>query len=89
MTPEVRDVVLRLDGLPGASLSLADGAGEALDSVKLSLEPDKVLPVRLYVRVGHDDLPAGSTTFSIVVDDPSSGIDRSVETSFEIPEKSK
>jgi cytochrome c oxidase accessory protein FixG len=89
MTPEPRDVVLRLEGLPGSSLALAEGGAEAADRLSFTLEPDKVLPVRLYVRVAPEALPPGKTTFDIVVADEAAGITRSVETTFDVPEKRK
>ncbi len=88
MTPEPREVVLRLDGLPGASLSVAEGA-DNVDSLALTLEPDKVLPVRLYVRVSPDDLPAAQAPLIIVIEDQSAGLTRSVTSTFEVPEPRK
>jgi len=90
MTPAPREVVIRLDRLPGSSLSLAEGgAAEAADSLRFTLEPDKVLPVRLYVRVAADALPASKVPFDIVVADEAASITRSVETTFEVPEQRK
>ncbi|WP_055046680.1 cytochrome c oxidase accessory protein CcoG [Devosia sp. A16] len=87
MTPEPREVRLRLDRLPGGSLSLADSGTATSGSLDLTLAPDKVLPLRLYVRVAPEALPAGKTTFDIVVADEKAGISRSVETTFEVPEQ--
>jgi cytochrome c oxidase accessory protein FixG len=51
MTPQPRDVELRIEGLPGAHLSLAESDGEVIGAIPLTLAPDKVAPLRLYVRV--------------------------------------
>lgn len=87
MTPEPREVVLRLEGLPGSTLALAEGGAEAAESLSFTLEPDKVLPVRLYVRVAPEALPAGKAAFDIVVVDEAAGLTRRVETTFDVPEK--
>lgn len=88
MTPQPREVTLRIEGLAGSAISLVDDTGEATQSVSLALDPDKVLPIRLYVRVGPEALPETTAQFSIVVEDPEAAIRSSVETSFEVPEKS-
>ncbi|MBN9315233.1 MAG: cytochrome c oxidase accessory protein CcoG [Devosia sp.] len=87
MTPQPRQVVLRLEGLPGATLSFADGGSETAGPIPVTLEPDKVLPLRLYIRVGHEALPSSPVPFRIVVEDPATGLDRSVESTFEVPEQ--
>ena len=88
MTPVERNVVMRVEGLPGSSLSLADVDRDA-QTIALKLEPDRVLPVRLYVRVAPDAVPAKQAKFRVVVEDPTAGIDSSVETTFEVPEPRK
>lgn len=88
MTPVERNVVMRIEGLPGSSLSLADVDRDA-QTIALKLEPDRVLPVRLYVRVAPDAVPARQAKFRVVVEDPTAGIDSSVETTFEVPEPRK
>ncbi|HEY0854693.1 MAG TPA: cytochrome c oxidase accessory protein CcoG, partial [Devosia sp.] len=54
MTPSPRSVELRLEGLPGGEISLADDGTQTMQSVPLELAPDRVLPLRLYVRVGPE-----------------------------------
>jgi cytochrome c oxidase accessory protein FixG len=87
MTPQPRDVKLSVDGLPGSSIALSDGA-EA-QSLQLALEPDKVLPLRFYVRVAPDALPASQSKFSIVVVSDDGAIRSATETTFEVPEEKK
>ena len=84
MTPEPREVQLSLEGLPGAELSLADN-GEPAQVLDLELAPDKVLPLRLYVRVGPEALPAVSTRFRIVVAGEGGERRSTAETTFEVP----
>ena len=89
MTPEMREVVLSVEGLPGSSLSEAEGRADLAQDLTLSLQPDKVLPLRLYVRVAPEALPSAQTGFRIVVEDKVAGIRRSVESTFEVPEKAR
>jgi cytochrome c oxidase accessory protein FixG len=86
MTPQPREVTLRIEGLAGSALSVADEAVDATQSVSLTLDPDKVLPIRLYVRVGPDALAEEPTRFRIIVEDSAASIRTSAETTFEVPE---
>jgi cytochrome c oxidase accessory protein FixG len=84
MMPEPRDVTLRLEGLEGASMSLADGSEEA-EVLDLELTPDRVLPLRLYVRVGPNDLPAEQQRFDIIVESADGAIRTASGANFEVP----
>ena len=84
MTPEPRDVTLRLDGLEGAQIALADASDES-QVLDLELGPDRVLPLRLYVRVGPDDLPASQQRFDIIVESRDGAIRAAAGANFEVP----
>ncbi len=86
MTPEPRTVTLHLDGLPGGTLSLADSKGASETDLLLELEPDKVLPLRLYVHADPATLSARQTGFTMIVDS-TDGIRASTRANFEAPEK--
>jgi len=86
MTPAPREVELQLDGLPGAEISLADDGTQTMQTVPLTLEPDRVFPLRLYVRLGPDARPATSQTFRIVVTSEDGRVTSATETTFEVPE---
>src|SRR5690606_914385 len=66
MTPEPRTVVLALDGLPGGTMTMAGSSDEPTDSLTLELDPDKVLPLRLYVRTDPALLESPHESFTIV-----------------------
>jgi polyferredoxin len=89
MTPAPRTVTLRIEGLAGATLSLADNAAETMQTVRLDLEPDKVLPLRLYVRVPRDALPPQQQKFDIVVTTEDGKASSTTETTFESAERAK
>ena len=86
MTPAPRTVEMRLEGLPGAALSLADDGGTTSQVLNLSLEPDKVLPLRLYVRVNAEARPDAKQKFFIVVETLDGKTRSATETTFEVPE---
>lgn len=88
MTPQPRVVEVWTDGLPGATLSLADSKGESSERLSFELEADKVLPVRLYVHADPAGLDGGPTRFQIRVKD-ADGVTASADTTFETPESRK
>lgn len=87
MTPAPRTVELRLEGLAGAQMSLADDGTATMQTVTLALEPDRVMPLRLYVRIGPDARPDAQRKFGIVVTTEDGTVTTSTETTFEVPEK--
>ena len=87
MTPTPRSVELRLEGLPGAEISLADDGTHTMQSVPLELAPDRVLPVRLYVRMAPEARPTTKQKFRIVVSTEDGSVTTATETTFEVPEK--
>ena len=88
MTPEPRTVTLHLDGLPGGTISLADSRGATEQSIELELEPDKVLPLRLYVHAQPADLHDLPAHFRILVDS-NDGLHVVTDANFEAPGKSR
>jgi cytochrome c oxidase accessory protein FixG len=89
MTPAPRDVILSLDGLTGGVLSLAEGGNDAREQLELALEPDRVMPLRIYIRTPPENRPAAKTRFNIVVQTPDGAIRSITETTFEVPESTR
>jgi cytochrome c oxidase accessory protein FixG len=85
MTPQPRTMKLTLSGLPGGAMSLADSRGVAESELLLEVEPDKALPLRLYVRANPDDLAQGSTRFELVLESED-GVRVATPANFETPE---
>jgi cytochrome c oxidase accessory protein FixG len=85
MTPEHRTIVLSLEGLPGGSMRLASHSDEPVQSITLVVEPDKVLPVRLYVQADPGGLTSVPQTFNLIADDTGSDERSIVTTKFEAP----
>ncbi|TDQ61716.1 cytochrome c oxidase accessory protein FixG [Maritalea mobilis] len=85
MTPEPRTVRLSLEGLPGGEMTLASSVDEPQSSIVLDVEPDRVLPVRVYVRAMPQQLNENPVRFDFVVTDLF-GEESSRETvKFEMP----
>ena len=86
MTPTPRTVTVSIEGLPGATLTVADRPGTTPTAVDLALEPDKVLALRAYVQVAPGALPLAQTQFTIVVASTDGAIHSRAVTTFEVPE---
>ena len=87
MTPQPREVTLSIDGLPGATMTLAGSEAEPAAQLTIELEPDKVLPLRLYVRVDPQTLPSPHVTFRMVAVSTDGSVRAQTEAKFEAPEK--
>ncbi|MEQ1770882.1 MAG: cytochrome c oxidase accessory protein CcoG [Devosia sp.] len=85
MTPEPRQVTLAVDGLPGATLSIAEQGNLTPQTVQLSLEPDRVLSVRAFVQVARDAVPDTPVRFVIGVASDDGRYRVQTESNFEIP----
>ncbi len=66
MTNAPRAVSFSIEGLPGATVTSPNLADEATDRIDLMVEPDLVLPLRVYVRAPEGPLD-GQSDFSMVV----------------------
>jgi cytochrome c oxidase accessory protein FixG len=89
MTPAPRTVELSLEGLPGGAISLADDGEVTQQTLTLELEPDEVLPFRLYVRTAPTARPVAQRKFNIVVETLDGRARSTTETTFEVPEARK
>ncbi len=87
MTPEPRTITLRLEGLPGATMTTASGGPEGVAAMSLELEPDKVLPLRLYVRADPTMLPSPHMDFRMIVETLDGTVTATTGAKFEAPEQ--
>ena len=86
MTPIPRTVELSIEGLPGAVMSLAGNGEVAQDSLILDIEPDRVLPVRLYIRANPKQLAEGRNGFIMNIKNIAADEGASANVFFETPE---
>ncbi|QQR36196.1 cytochrome c oxidase accessory protein CcoG [Devosia oryziradicis] len=86
MTQQPQELVLSIEGLDGATLagpSLTDAAARQL---RVTVEPDLVLPLRLYVRSTARNLPSQSD-FTMVVTSQDGAMSASTPVRFEAPDQ--
>jgi cytochrome c oxidase accessory protein FixG len=88
MTPAPRQVRLTLEGINGARMALAEQPDEAT-SLDLGLEPDAVMPLRVYVEVDSAALKGTRTPLTMTVTSVDGTIRASASTQFEAPEPSQ
>ena len=87
MTPEPRTVVLTLDGLPGGMMTIAGSSEAPAESLTIDLDPDKVLPLRLYIRTDPALLESPHESFTIVAQSTDGAVRAATGAKFEAPEK--
>ncbi|WEK06666.1 MAG: cytochrome c oxidase accessory protein CcoG [Candidatus Devosia phytovorans] len=86
MTNESHDLVLSIEGLDGATLSGPGLADQGKTQLEVSVEPDLVLPLRVYVRSTARDLPE-QTDFTMVITSADHAMSAEAGVRFEAPEK--
>jgi len=86
MTPIYREVELSIEGLPTALMSLGGSGAKATSTLNLTLEPDRVLPIRLYIKVDPEQLNAGRSDFVLNVRNIEKDETASADVIFETPE---
>jgi cytochrome c oxidase accessory protein FixG len=69
MTPEPRTIQLSIENLPSGQMTLASSANDPQQQIVLDVEPDRVLPLRVYVRADPQELSEQPTRFYFVVRD--------------------
>lgn len=85
MTVEPQDLVITVEGLTDATITSPGLAEEGVDSLRVEVEPDLVLPLRLYVRSGDTKL-AGQSDYRMVVTTEDGERSASTVVRFEAPE---
>lgn len=89
MIPERRTVILSMEGLPGANMSVA-GIDQPEDrSFAVSLEPDRLTALRIFVRLPRDSVEEGNASFRFIVEDRASYETDDYVAAFNVPERSR
>ena len=86
MTTQPRDLVLTLEGLPGATMTGPGLATEGTRELRVSVEPDIVLPLRVYVRSPAEGLTP-QTDFNMIVTSEDGAATAAAAVRFEAPEE--
>lgn len=85
MTQQPHDLVLSVEGLEGATLAGPGLSDQGAAQLHISVEPDLVLPLRLYVRSPQQNLPTQSD-FTMVITSADGAMSVSADVHFEAPE---
>ncbi len=86
---ERRPAIVRLEGFDGARLSAADIATGSDNTLAITLEPDQVTDLRVYVEAEPKVQPTGVQRFEVVVETSDGKLSTRAETTFQGPETGK
>jgi hypothetical protein len=67
-------------------MTLAGSQAAPAETLTVELEPDKVLPLRLYIRADPRDLPSPHMTFRVIARSADGAVSAATEAKFESPE---
>jgi cytochrome c oxidase accessory protein FixG len=88
MTNAPREVTFMIEGLDGATITSPNLADQATDQISLLVEPDLVLPLRIYVRAPVGQAPGKTDYLMIARADDGEAI-ATQQVRFEAPETGK
>ncbi|GAA2855618.1 cytochrome c oxidase accessory protein FixG [Aminobacter niigataensis] len=88
MVPEPRTIVLRMEGLPEAMMTVVGMDLPEGRSVTVEAEPDRLKTIRVYVRLPRESLAEGQS-FKFIVEDKASSEADSYVANFNVPEAGK
>ena len=85
MTTQPQDMVFSISGLPGATVTTSGADGTASDEIHLEVEPDLVLPLRVYVKAPPTQA-TGQIDFTMTVTNADGTVSASTPVRFETPQ---
>ncbi|MBN9072861.1 MAG: cytochrome c oxidase accessory protein CcoG [Rhizobiales bacterium] len=89
MIPEPRTILVELDGLDGAGMTLVGREEPEARSFAVEVEPDRLKTLKIYVRQPAEKVSGTAQSFRFVVQDKSSFESDTYTATFEAPEKSR
>ena len=89
MIPEPRTIVVTLQGLEGAEMTMVGLDQPEGRSFAVEVEPDRLRTLKVYVRQPADLVVGQSQTFNFVVEDKSSFESDTYTATFEAPGKTR
>ena len=84
MTTQPQDLVFSIEGLPDATITAPGTADTPTTSLNLAVEPDLVLPLRVYVRAPALE-QSGQLDFTMTISNADGTISASTPVRFETP----
>ncbi|GAA4124524.1 cytochrome c oxidase accessory protein CcoG [Aminobacter aganoensis] len=88
MVPEPRTIVLSMEGLPEAMMSVVGMDQPESRSVTVEAEPDRLKTIKVYVRLPRENLAEGQS-FTFVVEDKASAESDTYVAKFNVPEAAR
>jgi cytochrome c oxidase accessory protein FixG len=89
MVAEPRTISIEVEGLPRATIAIAEIDGVSGSSADVPVEPDKLRALHVFVTVPPEFLKPGQTAFRIVAKDRQSFETDTYQAVFEVPETMK
>jgi cytochrome c oxidase accessory protein FixG len=89
MVPEPRTITLAIEGLPGAEMTIPALAGIHGRSAEISVEPDKLRALHVFVTIAPHMLKNGQAHFKFTAHDRQSFEHDVYDATFEVPEGMK
>jgi cytochrome c oxidase accessory protein FixG len=89
MLPEPRYFRIAVEGLEGATMTMAGSDLEDSTTFDLPVDPDTLRQMKIYVRADPSNLADARTSFRFVVSDLGGSETSTYEANFEIPRKGK
>ena len=89
MIPEPRTIIVTLQGLPGAEMSVVGHDQPEDRSFAVQVEPDRLKTLKIYVRQPREFVEGPSQSFGFVVEDKSSYETDRYTATFRAPETSQ
>lgn len=87
MIPQPRSVTLRMEGLPGATMSISGMDHDDGVSATVELDPDRLKMLRVYVRQEREHVGQTPSRFTFIVEDDVLGERDEYVTIFTVPER--
>ena len=85
MKAEPRDFRLDLKGLPGATMTLAGSDAPPAGSITVSVKPDDLRTMKVYVRADPESVSGSTAGFSFEVSEAGGPETASTEAGFATP----
>jgi polyferredoxin len=89
MIPEPRTIVVTMQGLPGAEMSVVGDAVQPGRSFAIPVDPDRLKMLKVYVRQPADQIHATAQTFTFRVEDKASFESDEYTATFNAPETAR
>jgi len=85
MVPRPRNVLLRVEGLKGATMTVTGIGEHAAESAKVELAPDRLKTLKVFVALPPNALATDAMPFRFVIEDHDSGETAHSDAKFQIP----